>query len=330
MSAEQGVVRGPVPVRQIVEDACRAPSVHNTQPWRWRWDGDRLELGADRSRQLMVTDPEGRNLTISCGAALHHLQVAAQALGWEARVERCPDPARPDLLAVVSLSPGRVEVAALERLDDLRARRTDRRRFTSWPLPDERLTAIANEAASWGALVMPIFEQRARDEVERVMALAERLQREDPRYAAELAAWRGRPDAQGVPPTSIPERDPEQPDRLARFRDGELPDPPVDLSGAADRLVALCTVEDAPADWLRCGEALSSLWLGMVRHGLSLLPMTQAVEMAETRGTLRRALLGGMVAPQLVVRVGWQEQTRSPLPHTLRRPVDEVLELREP
>lgn len=330
MTAEQGNEGGPVPVRQIVEDACRAPSVHNTQPWGWRWDGERLELWADRSRQLPVTDPDGRNLTISCGAALHHLQVASQALGWDAWVERCPDPARPDLLATVSLAHGRVEVQSLERLDDLRARRTDRRRFTSWPLPDERLTALANEAASWGALVMPIFEQRTRDEVERVMALAEHLQRQDPAYAAELATWLAREDSLGVPASSIPEPNPHRPEHPSRFRDGDLRDPVADRSGAADRLVAICTVQDTPADWLRCGEALSSLWLGTVRHGLSLLPMTQAVEMSETRGALRRALLGGMVVPQLVVRVGWQEYTRTPLPHTPRRPVDDVLEIREP
>src|SRR5678815_5003933 len=86
-------------LRRIIELACRAPSVHNTQPWRWRIRGAELELHADRSRQLQVGDPQGRNLVISCGAALHHAQVAAGALGWEARVDRVPFGTASTLLA---------------------------------------------------------------------------------------------------------------------------------------------------------------------------------------------------------------------------------------
>src|SRR4051794_28766790 len=84
MSADQGPGSGARTatetaevVLQAVGDACRAPSVHNTQPWRWLIDGTRVELRVDRERQLMVSDPAGRNLLISCGAALHHLEVAA-------------------------------------------------------------------------------------------------------------------------------------------------------------------------------------------------------------------------------------------------------------
>ena len=80
-----------VPVRELVELATRAPSVHNTQPWYWYLDDDdRLTLFADFSRQLWYADPDGRDLLISCGAALHHLRVAAAASGWKAHVRRTP------------------------------------------------------------------------------------------------------------------------------------------------------------------------------------------------------------------------------------------------
>ena len=69
-------------------DALQAPSVFNTQPWRWRIDGDALELRADRDRQLTVADPDGRLLLLSCGAALHHVRVALAAAGWGVRVRR--------------------------------------------------------------------------------------------------------------------------------------------------------------------------------------------------------------------------------------------------
>jgi len=66
-------------VHELIRSACSAPSVHNTQPWTWRvLDSTTIELYADRTRQLPATDPLGRDLAISCGAALHHLVVAAE------------------------------------------------------------------------------------------------------------------------------------------------------------------------------------------------------------------------------------------------------------
>src|SRR5688572_10345825 len=87
-----------------------APSIHNTQPWRWRIDGSTLELFAAPERQLGVTDPAGRLSTISCGAALHHVVVAMSAAGWSVDVVRLPDPEHPGLLARLSVT-GRTDVS---------------------------------------------------------------------------------------------------------------------------------------------------------------------------------------------------------------------------
>src|SRR4051812_21288124 len=81
-----------------------APSIHNTQPWRWRVIGSSLELIAQRDRQLSVTDPAGRLLTISCGAALHHVRISLAVEGWSAHVERLPETVEPDLLARITLA----------------------------------------------------------------------------------------------------------------------------------------------------------------------------------------------------------------------------------
>ena len=142
--------------RRLVELSCLAPSVHNTQPWLWKVaDHDTIELRADRTRQLQVTDPRGRNLTISCGAALHHSIVVARALSLSPDVVLLPDSADPDLLARIRLSPGRPPADAVESLDLIGQRHTDRRRFTSWPIPDERLALLAQAAAQLGRLPRP-------------------------------------------------------------------------------------------------------------------------------------------------------------------------------
>jgi nitroreductase len=72
-------------VSAVVEAATRAPSVLNTQPWRWHVrtadDGTVFDLSADSARVLRVTDPLGRFLVISCGAGLFNARLA---------VRRCP------------------------------------------------------------------------------------------------------------------------------------------------------------------------------------------------------------------------------------------------
>jgi len=313
-----------VPFREIVELACRAPSLHNTQPWRWRAEGTCLRLYADHDRVLPHADPEGRALVLSCGAALHHAVVAAEGLGWQVDVHRCPDDGDPDLLATLDLDPGRIVPAAEERLDALRVRSTDRRRFTSWPLPVERLDNLAERAADWGALVIPLVDPGDRLRVDRILRRADEIQRDDEEYTAEAARWVAVEGPEGIPPTSIPEVNPSRPAMPSRYYSGELPDPQAEPTEFVDGLVALATVGDDPLSWLRCGETLSALWLATVREGLSLLPLSQVTEVPETREELR-AVLGGKAWPQLLVRLGWQEITRDDLPRTPRRPVEEVL-----
>ena len=316
------------PLRELVELATRAPSIHNTQPWRWRAGGTRVRLYADRSRQLHHSDPDGRTLVLSCGAALHHAQVAAEGLGWQAVVRRCPDPADPDLLATLDLFPGRVVPAAQERLEALRVRSTDRRRFTSWPLPAERLDRLAEQAASWGAMVVPVVDPGRQATLEELMVRADRIERQDPDHAAEVAPWVGAAGPDGVPGSSIPEPTPNRPAMPSRYRDGGgLSDPAGEPSEFVEGVMVLATLDDDPLAWLRTGETLSALWLDTIRQGLSLLPLSQVTEVSQTREGVRQEVLRGLAHPQLLVRVGWQEMTRRGLPRTARRPVEEVLRL---
>ena len=120
-----------------------APSIHNTQPWRWRVQPDRLELYAERDRQLAATDPDGRLLMLSCGVALHHARLALAAEGLTAQVRRLPDPAEPDLLAVI-VPTGRTTATgeAMRLVQTMELRHTDRRPVGDEPVPDGSLAAI--------------------------------------------------------------------------------------------------------------------------------------------------------------------------------------------
>jgi hypothetical protein len=90
-------------------------------------------------------------------------------------------------------------------------------------------------------------------------------------------------------------------------------------------VILLCGYDDTRADWLRTGEALSALWLRATLTGLSVVPLSQVIEVDETRSALQQEVLGGLAVPHLLVRLGWEALSRSRLEHTARRPVDEVL-----
>lgn len=320
-------------LREIVGLACRAPSMHNSQPWAWRIDGTDLELYADHDRGLAAADPTGRHVLVGCGAALHHAQVAAAALGWTPTVHRFPRAGEPDLLAVVELRP----TGPAEEPDDdapdpeellraLLARRTDRRQFTSWPVPPERLAHLAAVAAAYDVTAVPVTDDGVRHRLEQLIVEAADLQRDDTALREEHERWLDRSPREGVSRDHVPRLVPRSSSHRSRFGPGRLQQPGRELE-TWDALLVLATGRDDPAGWLATGEALGALWLEAVRAGLSLLPLSQVVEVAATREALQRELSDAdtEAVPQLVVRVGWPSTALAPLAPTPRRPVEDVL-----
>ncbi len=313
-------------MHRIIHLASRAPSVHNTQPWRWRIrTDDVIQLWADRQRQLPIADPVGRNLAISCGAALHHFIVAARALGVEPAVTLTPSRDEPDLLASVRLAPG-LDAETTESLDLLARRRTDRRRFTSWPVPQQRLADLAQTTAPWGAFAVPILDPAARSHTELLLHRAWTTQRLDRQFQGEQRRWVEHSSIDGVPLlNAAPEHRDPSPARPSRFAPGAPDAAPAALLEGTDGVVAICTTTDDQRAWLEAGLSLSALWLRATRDGFSLVPLSQVIEVTGTRTALRHDVLAGVVHPQILVRIGWQEVTRAQLVPTPRRPLSDLL-----
>ncbi|WP_234787938.1 Acg family FMN-binding oxidoreductase, partial [Mycolicibacter sinensis] len=229
-------------VRTALQLASRAPSVHNSQPWRWRvqtaTQQPLLELFADPDLHLRSVDPDGRGLILSCGAALHHCLVALAALGWHGKVHRLPDPARPDHLASVELS-GPIPGQHPEQIDVTLAaaiprRRTDRRYFSGWPVAAADIALMGARAARAGVMLRRID---ALDRLHAVVAQAVFTHRNDYDYLAELTRWSGRyRSVAGVPARSVPAPDAEAPIPGRLFADPLLAQPP-GAAPAEDRAV---------------------------------------------------------------------------------------------
>jgi len=316
-----------VPIRELVELATRAPSVHNTQPWRWCVDGERLSLFADSSRQLRYADPDGRDLVISCGAALHHLQVAAAAAGWKASIRRMPNPYNDSQLATISFRPEPATPDVVATRDALTKRRTDRRRPRSWPVPRDRLDGLLALGPPAGVTVIAVVSARARSDLLQILAEAEKVQRLDQDYVDEIVSWTGRADAEGIPATSLPRRDSRADHELApsRFPSGTLSDHEPEAEPVEPALLVICTSSDDTASRLRAGEALSAILLRGAADSLAMVPLSQAIEVDAARRLLQDDLLGDAACPQIIVQVGFAPLAAEQIPPTPRRPVDDVI-----
>ncbi len=139
-------------LRTAVAWAILAPSGHNTQPWRFRIAEHTGDLRADRARALRVADPQDRELTISCGAALFHLRLALRSTGITPMVDLLPDERDPDLLARVRAgapaSPPAEEDALFAAIP---RRRTNRHRYEPRPVPGEVATGMQDAVSAEGA-----------------------------------------------------------------------------------------------------------------------------------------------------------------------------------
>lgn len=311
-----------------VDDALRAPSVHNTQPWRWRIRRDGVELHADRSRLLVATDPDGRDLVLSCGAALHHLRVALAARGLRAEVAYLPDPEADGHLATVTLRPGSGDVTGMDLFPAIARRRTERRRMSHRPVPDGHLDTLVEVARAAGAVLVPV-PPPARERLAALLDDAARRQRDVPGYTAELHGWTHRHAGShdGVPAGNVapvPVGGPLRPFPQARLAQPPLR-PGLGREPDAARMLVLATIGDTALDRLVAGEAASAVLLAATALGLATTPLSQALEIESTRHELRWHVLGVPEHPQLLLRVGWPARGVADLPATPRRPLRSVL-----
>jgi nitroreductase len=322
---------------RVITAATRAPSIHNTQPWRFTATPDRLEVFLDRTRALPVVDPTGRQQVISCGAAAAFAVVALRGEGRDAEVELLPDGGG-DHLATVRVTG---EAAPSEQDRALAAaigrRHTVRSAFEPRAVPGAVVDRLQTEVGPYGLWLKPITESEEEVAAAFLLAQAEEAEQGDPAYLAELETWlRTDPGAvDGVPVDAVPAGDPQ--DRpsnwLVRdfvvgarephlFRAAGDPDaPPPDVERPT--VVLLGTENDDRLAWLEAGRALGQVLLVATAEGLVASPLTQALDWPATRTRLRSRLrLVGH--PQMLLRMGYPP-AGSPSPPSGRRPVAEVL-----
>jgi hypothetical protein len=314
-----GRLAGPEPATseeiaaQVVAAAVWAPSVHNTQPWWFHARGQEISLYADASRQLRVADPTGREMMISCGAALFTARLALRSLGYIPEICVLPDPGQPSLVARVGWQRRAAPAEYEQQLFRwVRQRRTHRGGFGPLPLAPELLTVLQAGAGRDGALLRIITGEGSKAALAAVVETAERAMRLDGAYVQELASWVSAPGstrADGVPVTAYPARpertDPYFPGRdFAHGRGWGLPRFGVAAaSGSAGVVCLLATEADGPLDWVKAGQALQRVLLASATCGVAAALHSQPLELPWLREYICAHWCDGMY-PQLLLRLG--------------------------
>jgi hypothetical protein len=317
-----GVPLADAELAECVGAAVLAPSLHNSQPWRFRIRDGGVDVLADPGRQLHALDPDGRELAVSVGAALFTLRLAVRRRGRIPDVQMFPEPADPDFVARVTPGrPGEITPMVTALADAVPQRHTNRWPFTPAVVSADAIEELTDAARHEGT-ILEVAGAVSRGAILGLSQAAERRLRSHGSYRAELSNWTSRHPARhdGIPPSAIGPWDAFE--RLP-LRDFGLLAPRV--IRAAERfepyptIVLLSTHGDSRSQWVAAGQALQRVLLVATRLRLATTPISQPVEVPAIRELLTDTASG--LWAQMVLRVGHGSAAAA----TPRRPLSEVL-----
>lgn len=317
-------------ITTAVELACRAPSLHNSQPWRWVASSTSVDLFVVPRRTVASSDRSGREAIISCGAALDHFRVAMAAVGWDTNVEQFPNPNNLDHLASMEFaSVDYVAQARRDRADAILRRRTNRLPFRA-PKHWASFEPVLRSSFDNDLVILDVLADDARPRLAEASRLTEALRRYDDLYHHELLWWTAPlREFEGIPHSAlVSELDGRRVDVNRRF-----PTDPLDERSSAGtydqaKILVLSTPRDTRVDALNCGEVLSAILLECTMAGLSTCPVTHVTELEAGRDIIRDLTAGPAAVPQVLIRVGIEPEGELAPEPTPRRPLSEVLEIR--
>ncbi|MEU4518893.1 hypothetical protein AB0F52_09255 [Amycolatopsis sp. NPDC024027] len=307
---------------QAFAAAVRAPSPHNTQPWRFVVDGDVIEIWLDRERVLSVADPHRREARLACGAAAFNLAISLRSHDLAVVVRTLPDQAQPDLVAVIRLDGNQKATQVERRLAEAVFRRhTNRRPFLDKEVPPGARTALKSAALAEGGQVEYLDASGRYSTVASLVRQAEVMQEDDLAFQTETAFWTHRPpeSPDGVPKTAAgPPPDHHGVVTLrASHEDAALPAREYEQQPL---LAAVLTRDRGPHAEVRAGMAMQRVLLTATAEGLAASFLSQPFETPRTRESLDR-IFTGLGQPHTLLRIGYGYPTRL----TARRAVADVL-----
>jgi hypothetical protein len=315
-------------IKDAVQLACRAPSLHNSQPWHWVAAGKAVHLFLDQKRVLHSTDHTGRDAVIGCGAVLDHFRVAMAAAGWASHVDRYPNPNNSLHLASIDFSPIEfVTEGHIRRADAILLRRSDRLPYAEppdWATAEPQL----RRSVTSDAVRLDVIADESRAELANAARLTESLRLYDSSYHSELSWWTGPFEAtDGIPHSSLVS--PSEGDRVGVGRIFPATHDTarrVEVGRDRAKILVLSTYDVDRTSVLQCGEMLSAVLLEATMAALATCTLTNITELYPGRDIVA-SLIDQPTTPQVLIRVGSAPEIDDKPPPTPRRPIDEVFDV---
>lgn len=308
----------------LLSYAILAPSSHNTQPWKFNVSGDEIRLYADETRWLRVADVDQRELYISLGCALENLLVAAEHFGYGSNVTYFPGEVsgKEDLVAVMKLAPAQAPGGQSSRdprlFDAILTRHTNRKPYEDRAIPESTLEMLQNQSADGDIKIYLTSDKKVINEFGDLVVRADKIQYSDTNYKSELGYWLG----QGVMgPTGIQAKI-SQLYVVLLDAGSEQTKKDAELVNSTPVLGFISSRENDRTSQVKVGQIFERIWLAAEAEGIRVHPMSQALEVPETKAELEEMVPQKELYPQQTFRLGYADPEEE---HTPRRPVADVI-----
>jgi hypothetical protein len=307
----------------LLAAAVAAPSMHNTQPWRFDVQGHVIDVYLDGSRTLPAEDPTGRAMRIAAGAATFNLRCAAESLGYGTWFGLAPYPSEePDLLARIVIEPTATQNDELRDLaHQIPYRHTERQPSDTNPIAENVRVELLQAAYAEGAGLTWLGDDEIRSVLDLVLD-ADLREIHEWHRRAERNHWVGghRP-LDGVPSSALGPRSINYP---AAVRDlGTKPNDRLRPERTFEQhpdLAVLSTDHDEPSDQVAAGAALERVLLTATRAGVSASFLNQPLEYDDLRRRVQH-LTGRPGHAHMIIRFGHSHHHTE----TGRRPLADFL-----
>lgn len=307
----------------LLTAAVAAPSMHNTQPWRFEINGHVIDVLLDGSRALPAEDTTGRAMRIAAGAATFNLRCAAASMGYDSWFGLTPYPHEPDLVARVVIEPSGTADQTLKQLfEQIPRRHTSRGPARLAPPSADARIALMRAALAEGAELTWLSGPQIKEVLD-MLVDTDLREIGDWHRRTERAHWIGGDRTEeGVPTSALGPRSQTYP---APVRDlGTTPGDRNRPSATFEQepvLAVLSTDTDTSADHLVAGLALERVLLTATQEGLAASFLNQPLEYDDLRSAVQRTT-GKPGYAHMVIRFSHTTAT----PPTPRRPVSDFVE----
>ncbi len=304
----------------LVNYAVLAPSLHNSQPWKFAVRADEIRILADPTRQLKVADSDARELYISIGCAIENLLIAATYFGLYTSVTYFPDAHDELLVASVSFTEGAgaPSLADQERFLAIGLRHTNRQTYANKPLTENDLQRLGASVREPDVALQVSDDTHLKLAVNALVVSADITQFADPNYRDELNNW----IQQG-----------EFGYRWLISRMGQLATtylashhkpikPEADIVINAPLLALITTHADDRCSQVKAGQVFERLALQATTLNIGIQPLSQIVQVHELKPELLRLFEAATEFPQMVFRLGYTDIATD---ETSRKAVDAVV-----